>query len=187
MKRATVTQAHSHFRGVQVPPALDYRLPMIRKTLAAVLIVACTAGHAGTVITGRVVGIADGDTLTMLDADQRQHIIRLDGIDAPEKAQAFGQASKGHLSDLAIGRDAVAECHKVDRYRRSVCRVTVDDADLCLAQLRAGLAWVFTRYAHELTAQRRADYNDAESVARREQKGLWRDEAPLPPWEWRHR
>lgn len=160
---------------------------MIRSALCALLIAACTATQAGTVISGRVVGVADGDTLTLLDTNQQQHIIRLDGIDAPEKAQPFGHASKRHLSDLAFGRGAMAECSKVDRYKRKVCRITVGDADLCLEQLRAGLAWVFTRYAHELSAQRRADYVDTEQTARTEQRGLWRDVEPMPPWEWRHR
>lgn len=161
--------------------------PMIRPTLTALLIAACVQTHAGTVITGRVVAVADGDTITLLDADQRQHIVRLDGIDAPEKAQPFGQASKRHLSGLAFDRVATAECHKVDRYRRNVCRITVNEADLCLEQLRAGMAWVFTRYASELPSGRRADYIDAEQAARTEQRGLWRDAEPMPPWEWRHR
>ena len=160
---------------------------MIRTTLTAFLIALCAQAHAGTVITGRVVGVADGDTLTLLDADQRQHIIRLDGIDAPEKAQPFGQASKRNLSALAFDREATAACNKVDRYKRNVCRVTVDEADLCLEQLRAGLAWVFTKYARELAVQRRTDYIGAEQSARTEQRGLWRDAEPVPPWEWRHR
>jgi endonuclease YncB( thermonuclease family) len=160
---------------------------MIRTTLAVLLIAVCAQAHAGTVITGRVVGVADGDTLTLLDADLRQHIVRLDGIDAPEKGQPFGQASKRHLSDLAFGSDATAECHKIDRYRRNVCRITVNDVDLCLEQLRVGLAWVFTRYANELPTQRRAAYVAAERSARDEQRGLWRDAEPMPPWEWRHK
>lgn len=160
---------------------------MIRATLTALLFVACTASHAGTVITGRVVGVADGDTLTLLDSEQRQHIIRLDGIDAPEKKQPFGQASKRHLSDLAFGQEATADCHKVDRYRRNVCNVTVNDADVCLEQMRAGLAWVYTKYARELPPQRRADYIDAETEARAARRGLWSDPEPMPPWEWRHK
>jgi endonuclease YncB( thermonuclease family) len=160
---------------------------MIRPTLIALLITAFAQAHAGIVITGRVVAVADGDTITLLDAEQRQHTIRLDGIDAPEKGQAFGQSSKRHLSGLALDREATAECHKVDRYRRNVCRITVYEADLCLEQLRAGMAWVFTRYAGELSAQRRADYIDAEQAARAEQRGLWRDAEPMPPWEWRHK
>ena len=160
---------------------------MLRATLTALLIAACTTAHAGTVITGRVVGVADGDTLTLLDSEQRQHIIRLDGIDAPEKGQPFGQASKRHLSDLAFGRNATADCHKVDRYRRNVCNVTVNDADVCREQMRAGLAWVYTKYARELPPQRRTSYIDAESEARAARRGLWSDPEPMPPWEWRHK
>jgi endonuclease YncB( thermonuclease family) len=88
---------------------------------------------------------------------------------------------------VAFDREATAECHKVDRYRRNLCRITVNDADLCLEQLRAGMAWVFTRYAGELSSQRRADYIVAEQAARTEQRGLWRDAEPMPPWEWRHK
>jgi endonuclease YncB( thermonuclease family) len=158
---------------------------MIRRTLTALLIAASASAHAGTIITGRVVRVSDGDTLTLLDAEQRQHVVRLDGIDAPEKGQPFGHASKRHLSDLAFDRDSFAKCHKTDRYRRNVCRVIVDDVDLGLEQLRAGLAWVFSRYAHELPAQLRAEYIEAERAARDEQRGLWSETEPISPWEWR--
>jgi endonuclease YncB( thermonuclease family) len=160
---------------------------MIRLIVIGLLIATCATARAGIVLVGRVIGVADGDTLTLLDAEQRQHIIRLDGIDAPEKAQPFGQASKRNLSALAFDREATAACNKVDRYKRNVCRVTVDEADLCLEQLRAGLAWVFTKYARELAVQRRTDYIGAEQTARTEQRGLWRDAEPMPPWEWCHR
>ncbi len=123
--------------------------------------------------------------MTVLDADLQRHVIRLDGIDAPEKGQAFGQASKRHLSDLAFDREAVAECHKVDRYGRRVCRVVVAGVDVCLDQLRVGLAWVFTRYAHELPVSRRAAYVDAERAARDAQRGLWGDTTVMAPWAWR--
>ena len=101
------------------------------------------------VLEGRVVGVADGDTLTLLDSNRQQHRIRLAGIDAPEKAQPFGQHSKQHLSDLAFGRNAKADCYKVDRYDRDVCTVYVNGRDVGLAQLNAGLAWWFRKYAHE--------------------------------------
>src|SRR5512140_2596643 len=79
---------------------------------------------------GKVVGVADGDTLTLLDANHRQHRIRLDAIDAPEKAQPFGQRARQSLAQLAHGREAVADCPKVDRYGREVCRVTVNGIDV---------------------------------------------------------
>jgi endonuclease YncB( thermonuclease family) len=135
-------------------------------------------------LTGRVVGVADGDTLTIL-VDQAPAVIRVDGIDAPEKGQAFGQAAKRTLSDLAFDRTATATCHKVDRYQRRVCAVSVDGRDAGLHLIASGHAWVFTRYAQELPAARRADYENAERVARDERRGLWGDASPMPPWEWR--
>ena len=71
-------------------------------------------------LQGRVVGISDGDTLTILDSDRRQHKVRLAGIDAPEKSQAFGQASKVSLSEQAFGRDVVVVWDKQDRYGRII-------------------------------------------------------------------
>jgi endonuclease YncB( thermonuclease family) len=138
-------------------------------------------------LAGRVVGIADGDTLTILDAEKRQHVIRLQGIDAPEKTQPFGSASKRHLSDLAFGLEAVAECGKTDRYRRNVCRVMVGAVDVCLAQVRAGLAWHFKRYERELTEERRRTLTHAEASAREEHVGVWSASDQLAPWDWRTR
>jgi endonuclease YncB( thermonuclease family) len=136
---------------------------------------------------GRVVGIADGDTLTILDATNQQHKVRLSGIDAPEKAQPFGNVSKQNLARLAFGRGAVADCPKRDRYGRQVCLVRVDGVDVGLAQVEAGLAWWYRKYAKEQSAQDRATYAAVEQDAQEAKRGLWRDKDPVPPWEWRHR
>lgn len=154
------------------------------RILCALLLFVAGNAYAGE-IAGRVVGIADGDTLTLLDADKVQHVVRLDGIDAPERAQPFGNVSKRHLSDLAFGREAVAECHKVDRWGRRVCRVLVDGLDVCLEQVRAGLAWHFKRYAREQQEEHRRAYAEAEDAARGARVGLWSMADALPPWEWR--
>ncbi len=100
--------------------------------------------------------IADGDTLTLLDAAHQQHRIRLSGIDAPEKKQAFGQRSKAALSALAFDKEVVAECDKRDRYRRLVCKILVDGVDVNLEQVRTGLAWWYRKYASEQGAADRA-------------------------------
>ena len=142
--------------------------------------------YAGThQIEGRIVGVTDGDTITLLDVNNRQHKIRLDGIDAPELGQPFGRASKQHLAELLANREAVAECSKTDRYRRKVCRVMVDGADAGLEQVRAGLAWFFRRYAKELPRDRRQRYADMEAQAQAERRGLWADAEPVAPWAWR--
>src|SRR5262245_2183415 len=77
----------------------------------------------GEQISGRVVGVSDGDAITVLDAAKMQHRVRLAGIDAPEKAQAFGERSKQKLSALVVGKDVRADCNKRERYGRDVCRV----------------------------------------------------------------
>ena len=159
---------------------------VIRRLTALFLACLVASTHAAThTIEGRIVGITDGDTVTLLDNDRRQHKVRLDGIDAPEKAQPFGNASKRHLSDLAFNRDAVAECSKTDRYGREVCRVLVGGVDVCLAQIQAGMGWHFKRYAKEQTRLHREQYAGAEVEARAERRGLWVDRAPVAPWEWR--
>jgi endonuclease YncB( thermonuclease family) len=137
-------------------------------------------------LLGRVVGVADGDTITLLDSANDQHKVRLAGIDAPEKAQPFGNVSKQHLARLAFNRGAVAECPKRDRYGRQVCLVRVDGVDAGLAQIDAGLAWWYRKYAKEQSPQQGATYAAVEQDAQEARRGLWRDQDPMPPWEWRH-
>lgn len=136
-------------------------------------------------IAGRVVGVSDGDTITVLDAQHQQHKIRLAGIDAPESKQPFGQASKNHLSDLVFGRDVTLDCEKTDRYKRKVCVVMVDGQDANMVQVAAGMAWWYRQYAKEQSAAQRSSYEAAEVAAKAGRVGLWRDAAPVPPWEWR--
>ncbi len=88
-----------------------------------VLLLTSTRVLAETLI-GRIVGVADGDTLPLLDAAHIPQKIRLSGIDAPEKRQAFGERSKPHLSVLACNRQAKADCRKIDRYRQQICVAT---------------------------------------------------------------
>lgn len=140
---------------------------------------------AAETLVGRIIGVADGDTLTLLDAKKQTHKIRLSGVDAPEKKQAFGQQSKLSLSNLAYGRQAIAECPKRDRYQRAVCVVTVAGKDVGLQQIHLGLAWWYRAYAHEQSAQDRRDYERAEQAAQGKRVGLWRENDPTPPWEWR--
>ena len=134
---------------------------------------------------GTVVSISDGDTLTLLDANKTQYRIRLDGIDAPERTQPYGQRARQSLAALAHGRAASADCPKVDRYGRAVCRVIVDGVDLGLEQIRRGYAWHYVKYAHEQRAVDRERYARAESAARLTHSGLWSFSDPVPPWDHR--
>ena len=154
----------------------------------------CSA--SATTITGRVVGVADGDTITVLDAEKTQHKIRVAGIDAPEKRQPFGQRSKTSMSNLVFGKDVEVVTNKRDRYGRLIGKVMVADPsctahacpktlDAGLAQLTTGMAWWYRHYAREQSAEDAGAYEFAEQEARARHVGLWRDANPTAPWDWR--
>ena len=129
--------------------------------------------------------VTDGDTIVVLDASKVQHKIRLTGIDAPERSQAFGTKSKEHLSDLVAGKSVVVDYSKYDRYQRILGKVLVGGEDVNLEQVEAGLAWHYKKYQGEQTPADRVEYSDAELEARRLKIGLWHDPNPIPPWEYR--
>jgi endonuclease YncB( thermonuclease family) len=155
------------------------------RCIAVCTFVACTSPAIAVELDGTIVGVADGDTVTLLDASKTQHRIRLDGIDAPERTQPHGQRARQSLATLAHGRVARADCPKVDRYGRAVCRVIVDGVDLGLEQIRRGYAWHYVKYAHEQRAIDRERYARAESDARLSSAGLWSFSDPVPPWDYR--
>ena len=153
---------------------------------SALLVVAMCATPAGAgVISGRVVRVADGDTITVLDAAYTQHKIRLAGIDAPEKKQPFGEVSRRSLEELVAGRSVEVSSDKLDRYGRAVGVVRVGGKDVNRIQIERGMAWWYREYEREQPAGDAVQYAHAESAARSARKGIWRDESPVPPWEWR--
>ena len=152
--------------------------------IATVMLV-CTHSATAATLTGRIVSIADGDTVTLLDASLQQHKIRLSGIDAPEKRQPFGNRSRLHLGALVFGRQVTADCPKTDRYKRAVCRIDVDGVDANLAQVEAGMAWHYKAYSREQSPADRWRYAKAEDRARDARQGLWADRAPVAPWDFR--
>ena len=152
---------------------------------AAILFVAGVQTSSAYELTGRIVSIADGDTVTLLDADKRQHKIRLSGIDAPERKQAFGTRSRQHLGELVFGKQVTADCSKTDRYKRAICKLEVDGLDANLAQIEAGMAWHYMAYEREQNLLDRWRYAKAEDSARDLRRGLWADRAPLAPWDFR--
>src|SRR5215831_5335598 len=155
------------------------------RCLVPLLLTLCGLSARGEVLEGRVVAITDGNTLTLLDNNRHQHKIRLAGIDAPELSQPYGTRSRLRLSNLAFGKDARADCYNVDRYGGDVCTVYVHGKDIGLAQLNAGLAWWYRKYAHEQLPRDRMSYESAEDRAAADRLGLWQDKNPTPPWEWR--
>ena len=130
--------------------------------------------------------VTDGDTIVVLGPGNAQHKIRLQGIDAPERGQAYGTKSKEHLSDSVAGKFVVVEYSKRDRYQRILGKVLLSNEDLNLEQIRAGLAWHYKQYQDEQTSNDRELYSEAEVEAREARRGLWHDPEPVPPWEYRN-
>ena len=160
--------------------------PAFRKlAFSLVLLLAAAAAHA-EVLTGRVIKVADGDTVTILDRNHRQFKIRVAGIDAPERRQPYYDVSKQNLARLAFGREATVEWRKHDRYGRIVGNIRVAGEDVGLAQVRAGLAWWYRDYARDQTPEDRRLYEAAEADARALRAGLWADAHPVEPKRARH-
>jgi len=157
---------------------------MICKLLLVFLILTANLVNA-EILTGKVVGIADGDTITILDQSNNQHKIRLAGIDAPEKKQPFGNNSKKMLSDLVFGKTVNVEWDKRDRYGRLVGKVIIDGVNANLEQIKYGLAWFYRKYQNELTLEDRLAYLHAEEIAKENKLGLWVYPIPEAPWEFR--
>ncbi len=139
----------------------------------------------GDTLTGKVGRVVDGDTLYVLDANYKDHKIRLAGIDAPERKQAYGLASRKHLASIVAGKQVTVEYQKRDRYGRIVGKVLLNGIDACLEQVKAGFAWHYKRYQREQSTEDQRLYADAENQARDERLRLWRDKKPMPPWEHR--
>jgi endonuclease YncB( thermonuclease family) len=131
-------------------------------------------------LTGKVVHIADGDTLTVLDTNKVQHKIRLSGIDAPEKSQAFGTKAKEALAEKLYEKTVRVVWKEKERYGRIVGDVHLGERDINVEMVRDGFAWRYRTYAPKSKT-----LEEAESEARKEKLGLWHDKNPEPPWEFR--
>lgn len=130
-------------------------------------------------LTGRVVHLADGDTLTIL-VNHEQHRIRLWAIDAPESTQAFGQRAKQDLSEKVFGKTVTIEVKDRDQYGRLVGLIMLDGRNINLEMVRDGLAWWYRHFAPRAT-----EFGQAEEAARAAGRGLWADPMSEPPWEYR--
>jgi len=132
-------------------------------------------------LSGRVVAIADGDTITILDSANTQHRIRLAGIDAPETHQTFGEQSSQSLSGMIFDKDVGVSYQKIDQYGRIVGKILLDGKDINLEQVKAGMAWHYKFYEDEQTPEDRELYARAEDEARAARRGLWQDPNPVEP------
>lgn len=127
----------------------------------------------------KVIGITDGDTIVVLGSGNENIRIRLEGIDCPEKDQAFGSAAKKAASDFCFGKEVVIKTTGEDRYGRTLAFVYVGDSCLNEYLLRNGFAWHYKKYNSD------PKLAEMERVARSKKVGLWAQSDAIAPWEWR--
>jgi len=146
----------------------------------------CNAAQGSHLLTGTVTAVHDGDTLTLDMGDRTEHI-RLQGIDAPELAQAFGNDAKLALAKQTLQQTVRVAYSQRDHYDRVLGQVfTADCTDVNLQLLNRGWAWFYKAYACDLDSPRRFDYAAAEAQASRLRLGLWRQSQPFAPWIFRN-
>jgi endonuclease YncB( thermonuclease family) len=160
---------------------------VLKKFLLACLFIAVSLALHAEVLVGKVVGVNDGDTITVLDVNKTEHKVRLMGIDAPEKSQAFGNEAKKTLSNYIYKKEVTVEYKKLDKYKRIVGKVTLDGKDICLQMIRDGMAWHYTEYEKEQSIADRDLYREAEAAARAVKGGLWIEMRPVSPWIFRQK
>lgn len=149
------------------------------KNLLGVLLMLCSLAAWAAEWSGKVVGVSDGDTLTVMKAG-RGTKVRLVEIDAPESRQDYGQRSKQSLSELCFGKNATVHDEGHDKYRRVLGRVFCDGIDVNAEQIKRGMAWFYVQYGKDTALKQ------AEEDARAAKLGLWAGANQIAPWEYRH-
>jgi endonuclease YncB( thermonuclease family) len=179
----TLTKTASIFVALVLSPlfCIAQQAPLTPRQGAA----AVAANKVQLVIEGKVINVHDGDTITVIDQDNKKVNIRLQGIDAPELKQAVGSVSQQNLSRMVLGKQVTILWTKVDKYRRTVGTIMLDGRDVNIEQVRDGLAWHFKKYEDEQEPQDRLAYSAAEQQARAAKLGLWQDANPTAPGDWR--
>lgn len=152
----------------------------MKRIFIGLLIVLWMAGAAALSIHGKVVAVMDGDTIEIVRSN-KLYRLRLDGVDCPEKSQAFGAVAKKFTSDRCFGKQVTAKISSKDKYGRYLAKVILPGGkELNALLLRNGYAWHYKQYNRDVA------YAKLENLARKEKLGLWADRNPVPPWDFRH-
>lgn len=130
-------------------------------------------------------GITDGDTIKVLNAEKKEIKIRLYGVDTPEKKQAFGTRAKQATSDLAFRKNVSVQTIDVDRYGRQVAVIVLPNSSILQEHLLVqGMAWVYPQYCKKDFCD---EWVEKEKNAQNKRYGLWQDDKPVAPWKWRRK
>ena len=136
-------------------------------------------------LQGKVIRVVDGDSVTVLDKQNEQHKIRLAGIDTPERKQPYGKVARQFLAKHIYKKQVCVGWYKRDKYQRLVGVIRIEDEDINLKLVKAGLAWHYKQYENEQSKSDRVLYAKAHEKAETSEVGLWRDSRPIAPWLWR--
>ena len=152
---------------------------MRKYLLFLLLLLGCSSSQQADNFVAMVIGVKDGDTIEVL-RDKKTYTIRLADVDCPEKSQAFGSAAKKFTADFCFGKEVkIISNGKVDRYKRFIATVTVNEVSLNKQLVINGLAWHYKKYSTN------NEFTEMEEKARQNKIGLWADESPTPPWDFR--
>lgn len=149
----------------------------MRRIIFTLLLLLSVSVYCKT-ITGKIIGVSDGDTVTLLDSTNTRHRIRLDAIDAPESGQAYGKKSKQYLSDLIFGKVVSIEYKKKDQYGRILGTIYYGGKNINEEMIRSGYAW---RYYYNKSER----LLELQNEARYARFGLWQDKNPIDPYQFR--
>lgn len=139
---------------------------------------------AAETLSGEVINVADGDTITIQDGNE-QHKIRLLGIDAPEAKQPYGAKSQETLAELIAGETVVVDFSKRDKAKQILGKVIYKGQDVNLRQIQHGMAWHYKYHEKDQEHEDRALYAHTAKLARKLKVGLWADKWPQAPWAYR--
>ena len=155
------------------------RRNLSRHVLLAAIVAAVVLQGAADCITGKVTRVSDGDTVWVTDAAKQKHKVRLDRIDAPEKDQPWGKESATVLKGWVFGKDVRVEYEKRDQYGRILGIIYNGTNDINLAMVRSGNAWHYSHF------DKTPEYAAAEAEAHAARRGLWAQDNPVNPYQWR--
>lgn len=164
------------------PPCVPVQRPLL---FALTVFLCLPAFPSYEMVSGVAERISDGDTLRLHEKDGQLRVIRLAGIDAPEKGQDFGHRASRRLAYLCLGKKVDADIRTKDKYGRTVARVRCDGQDVAHQLLLEGLAWHYKRFANTQPSQEALEDTHTQLEAQRKQIGLWSQTDPTPPWVWR--
>lgn len=155
---------------------------VVKKYILLLILLLIPSIALSKTITGKVIKVADGDTITILNNQKQQTKIRLYGIDCPENGQAFGKKAKKFTASLTAGKQVSVKVYDTDRYGRSVGVVYVGSTNVNEEIIRNGFAWQYRTYCKIMVCD---DWLRLEKQARSNHVGLWKDKNPQPPWDYR--